>query len=129
MVERGGEVITRVVPDRTRKTITRHVTEWVRLGARIATDESVSFANLPAFGYRHETVNHAAYEWVRGDTHTNTIEAFWGMVKRTIAGTHIWVSPKHLPKYLGEIEFRWNLRKNPELMFPTLLAAFQRPLR
>jgi hypothetical protein len=51
------------------------------------------------------------------------------MVKRTIAGTHIWVSPKHLPKYLGEIEFRWNLRKHPELMFPTLLAAFQLPSR
>ena len=49
------------------------------------------------------------------------------MVKRTIAGTHIWVSQKHLPKYLGEIEYRWNLRWYPERMFPLLLASFRRP--
>ena len=95
-------------------------------GSRIATDTAKAFANLPALGYRHATVNHMEKEYVRASVHTNTIEAFWAIVKRTIAGTHIWVSPKHLPKYLGEIEFRWNLRKRPELMFPLLLSSFLR---
>jgi hypothetical protein len=72
-------------------------------------------------------VNHNAREYVRSSAHTNAIEAFWSMVKRAIKGTHIWVSEKHLPKYLSEVEFRWNLRKNPELMFPVLMASFQRP--
>jgi hypothetical protein len=43
-------------------------------------------------------VNHSAKEYVSGETHTNTIDAFWAMVRRTIEGTHIWVPCKHLPK-------------------------------
>jgi hypothetical protein len=127
MVERGGDVIARVVPDRRETTVVPVVKQWVHPASRIATDEGKSFINLKDEGFAHARVNHAAKEYVRGPVHTNTIEGFWGVVKRTIAGTHIWVSPKHLPKYLGEIEFRWNLRKRPELMFPLLLASFQRP--
>ena len=129
IVERGGEVITRVIPDRSSDSvIPHHPRACAARRSRIVTDEARAFRPLGALGYRHATVNHAEKEYVRGDFHTNTIEAFWAMVKRTIAGTHIWVSPKHLPKYLGEIEFRWNLRKHPELMFPVLLASFLRPL-
>lgn len=127
MVERGGEVITRVIPDRTSRTIAHEINKHVRPFSKVATDEAVGFGPLRAMGYWHETVNHAQKEYARDEWHTNTIEAFWAMVKRTIAGTHIWVSPKHLPKYLGEIEYRWNLRKRPDLLFPLLLASFRRP--
>jgi hypothetical protein len=41
-------------------------------------------------------------------THTNSIEGFWSLVKRTINGTHHWVSKKHINKYLGEMSFRYN---------------------
>lgn len=126
MVERGGEVITRVIPNRHYPNVLDPIKEWVRLGSRLATDDARVFRGLSYYGYRHAAVNHSAGEYVRGDVHTNTIEAFWAMVKRTIAGTHIWVSPKHLPKYLWEIEYRWNLRKSPHLMFPLLLQAFPR---
>jgi transposase len=64
---------------------------------------------------------------VRGDIRTNTIETFWAILKRGINGTHIWVSPKHLQKYLWEFEFRYNLRRQPRLMFDLLLLAFPRP--
>lgn len=63
---------------------------------------------------------------MNGDIHTNSIEGFWAAVKRGISGTHIWVSPAHLPKYLAEFEFRHNLRKQPNLMFDLLLQAFPR---
>lgn len=127
MIERNGEVITRVVPNRKTKTLCEHIGDFVLPGARVMTDEATHYFALECSAYTHASVNHTKKEWVRGDCHTNTIEAFWGTVKRTIAGTHIWVSKKHLPTYLGELEFRWNLRKNPQLMFPILLAAFQRP--
>jgi hypothetical protein len=127
VVERGGDVVTRVIPDRTEFSTTPIVKEFVRPGSKLATDDWTAYRRLGAEGYRHERVNHSAKEYVRGEWHTNTIEGFWSMVNRTIAGTHIWVSPKHLPKYLGEIEYRWNLRKRPDLMFPLLLASFQRP--
>ena len=129
MVERGGEVVTRVIPSRQEITVATHIVQWVRSGARLATDEGRSFVNLGDYGFGHATVNHSAKEYVRGPVHTNTIDAFWAMVKRTIAGTHVWVSPKHLPHYLREIEFRWNLRKKEHLMFPVLLKSFPKPLR
>src|SRR5581483_1736869 len=128
MAERGGDVVTRVIPNRSEGSTTPHIQKFVRPGSKLATDEWTGYQNLGLEGYVHGRVNHAAKEYARGEWHTNTIEAFWAMVRRTIAGTHIWVSAKHLPKYLGEIEYRWNLRKRPDLMFPLLLASFHRPL-
>lgn len=125
--ERNGDILTRVVDDRKAKTIIRELRKWIPEGARVSTDEGRSFMDLKLWGYRHGTVNHRAGEYVRGDVHTNTIEAFWANLKRGIEGTHIWVSRKHLQKYLWEFEFRHNLRKHPHLMFPLLLAAFPRP--
>lgn len=127
MVERGGEVVTRIVPDKRRLTVVPHILHTVRPGSRIATDEGGAFRNLRDEGYQHGTVNHRDGEYVRGPVHTNTIEGFWAVLKRGINGTHVWVSPKHLSKYLGEFEYRHNLRKAPHLMFDLLLLAFPRP--
>jgi len=46
--------------------------------------------------------------------------------KRGIYGTHIHVSPKHLPKYLGEFEYLWNMRQVPHLMPDRLMFSFAR---
>jgi transposase-like protein len=124
MVERGGDVITRVVQDVRRRTLEGHIVANVRKGAQISTDELTSYAKLAGRGFKHGSVNHSIDEWVRGDVHTNTVEGFWSMLKRSIRGTHIHVSRKHLPKYLGEFEFRYNMRKAPHLMFDLLVAAF-----
>ena len=127
MAERGGEVITRVLHNRSANQVVPHVIHNVRTGSRVATDEARAFRELPEHGYHHGTVNHAQGEYVRGEVHTNTIEAFWGNVKRAVQGTYVHVSPKWLQTYLWEFEFRHNLRKQPHLMFDLLLQAFPRP--
>ena len=48
-------------------------------------------------------------------------KAFWSLLKRAIKGTHVHVSRHRLSQYLGEFEFRWNLRHDPAAMFPLLL--------
>jgi transposase len=126
--ERGGDVITSIIPSRREASVMHKLTKWVRPGSRVATDEGLAFANLVEYGYRHGTVNHSKKEYVKGDVHTNTIEAFWSHVKRSIAGTYVNVSPKWLQTYLWEFEFRQNLRKNPHLMLELLLQAFPRPV-
>ncbi len=127
MVERGGDVVTRVVAGRTQHALHRHTEMWIKPGSRVHTDSAKVFTELFR-GENHETVNHEAREYVRGDVHTNTIEAFWSNVKRGINGTYVWVSKRYLPVYLGEFEFRHNLRKRPDLMLEALLQAFPRPL-
>jgi transposase-like protein len=121
MVQRGGDVITRVIPNTQGTSIIPTVIQKVNPLATISTDEAPVYAKLKALGYRHDAVSHRQNEYVRGPVHTNMIEAFWSILKRSIKGTHVHVSTQHLPKYLGEFEFRWNLRHDPAAMFPLLL--------
>jgi transposase len=125
VVERGGDVVTRHIPTRGSERILPNIVKWVKPGSRVHTDDWKGYqALIERHGFDHETVNHSAKEYVRGDTHTNTIEAFWANVKRGIKGTYVWVSKKHLQTYLREFEYRHNLRHAPYLMFDCLLAAF-----
>ena len=123
MLERNGDVITRVVENVQRRTLEPHILENVKKGSTVSTDELKSYAKLTRHGYAHGAVNHSAEEWVRDIHHTNGIEGFWSLLKRSIRGTHVHVSRKHLTKYLGEFEFRWNMRDQPEQMFPVILDA------
>ncbi len=124
MLEREGDVMTRVVPNVRRATLEAAIAEHVIAGTSISSDELHSYGHLDRLGYMHRAVRHATEQWVDGETHTNGIEGFWSQIKRSIRGTHIHVSGKHLSKYLGEFEFRYNMRKQPELMFSRLLASF-----
>jgi len=118
----GGEVYTKVVPDAKRHTLVPEIIAQVPKGTRISTDELAAYQVLSRLGYRHDTVNHSAKKYARGDSHVNTLEAFWSMLKRSIRGTHVHVSPRHLQKYLGEFEFRYNRRKHPQTMLADLLS-------
>lgn len=42
--------------------------------------------------------------------HTNSIESVWAFLKRQIVGIHHYVSPKHLPRYVNEMSWRFNRR-------------------
>ena len=123
ILERDGELYTSVVPSASGKSLIPHIEAQVPKGTRISSDEWAPYRVLSKLGYVHETVDHRSKEYARGDVHVNGLEAFWSMLKRSIRGTHIHVSPHHLPKYLGEFEYRYNLRKTPGQMFPRLLAS------
>lgn len=125
MVERGGDVVTRHIQDRSARNIAPNIKRYVKQGSRLHTDDWTGYQVLTErHGYEVETVNHSAKEYVRGNVHTNTIEGFWASVKRGINGTYVWVSKKHLQTYLREFEYRHNLRHQPALMFELLLQAF-----
>ena len=127
MQENGGELVTRVVPDRSRKSIWPEICSFVLPGSTLHTDELMTYRSLSLRGYRHQTCNHGADEYVSklGAT-VNTLEGYWSMLKRGISGTHIHVSPKHLWKYLGEFEYRWNMRHVPHLMLDRMMYSFAR---
>ena len=122
ILERDGELFTKVIPNASRLSLIPPIFERIKAGTTISTDEWPPYKILSALGYDHRTVQHGRKQWAVGEAHVNTLEAFWSMLKRSIRGTHIHISPKHLPKYLGEFEYRYNLRKRPEQMFPRLLV-------
>src|SRR5947209_175526 len=126
MVEKGGELVTRVVPNVRKETLCPLVQSHVLPGTIIHTDSLPTYRPLGRYGYRHERVDHRIEYVSKTGATVNRIEGFWAMLKRGINGTHIHVSAKHLPKYLGEFEYRWNMRAVPHLMLDRLLHSFAR---
>src|SRR5438045_6634409 len=59
----------------------------------------------------HAKVDHSTGEYARGDVTTNTVEGYFGLLKRGINGTFHHVGPHHLHRYLAEFDFRYNARK------------------
>jgi hypothetical protein len=59
----------------------------------------------------HITVNHGCKQYVLGNASTNTAESSFAILKRGLMGIYHSVSKKHLHRYIGEFDFRWNGRK------------------
>ena len=113
MVQRGGKVVARYVPNATSASIQPFITQHVRPGSRVVTDEWPGYRKLKDF-YTHDVIKHQDKVYVVGDIHTNTIENFWSVVKRCVDGTYHQVSRKHIQKYLNEFSFRYNNRKDTD---------------
>jgi transposase-like protein len=107
MLERGGKVRASVIVDRTKASIQPIVRGSVEPGTEIHSDEHGD--NWKMDEYHHLVVNHLA-QYVDGNVHTNGIENFWSLLKRTINGTYVSVEPFHLFRYVDEQAFRFNNR-------------------
>jgi transposase len=119
-IQRGGIVKTVVINDNT--TFKQLVRENVSKDATLVTDAAVGYKIFGREYKQHEVINHTNDEYKRGIYHTNTIEGFWAQLKRTISGTHIHVSEKHLKKYVDEVAFRYMHKFNQDTMFETILT-------
>ncbi len=114
LVERGGRVRSQVMEKVTGKTLKAALNENVEPSARIMTDELRAYRKA-AKGYAsHESVNHGAKEYVRGDVTTNTVEGFFSLFKRGVIGTFHSISKKHLPLYLAEFDHRYCTRSKTD---------------
>lgn len=122
-LQRDGNIVAKVVPNVTRSTLESFIESNVVSGSTVSTDELASYKEISKLGYEHGTVQHGKDEYVKGIHHVNGVEGFWKHLKSAIRSTHIHVSGKHLPKYVGEFSFRYNLRQNPAGMFEQLMAS------
>lgn len=113
MLERGGKVIAKVVPDVKGSTLKKIIKDTIKNTARLMTDEYLGYSGLDRI-YQHLIVIHGAKQYVNGEAYTNTLEGFWGLLKRGIIGIYHSLSRKHLQKYVDEFVFRYNYRKLKE---------------
>lgn len=126
MLQRDGIVRAGPIDDASQGTVEPLIQTNVIRGTTISTDKSRAYAILPELGYKHGAVNHSIKQWVKGIHHTNSIEGFWAQLKRSIRGTHIHVSRKHMWKYVSEFAYRFNMRDEPALMFERLIYGLSR---
>lgn len=109
-LQRGGPTVAGVIANTDTATLDGFVHAFVSPSAAlVSTDEHSGYRHLSRT-FNHGVVRHSAGEYVRGATHTNSIEGFWSLLKRQIVGIHHFVSPKHLNAYVGEATWRFNLR-------------------
>jgi len=114
LLERHGEdghsrVRTKVVPNVRRATLSPEVRNHVEEGSEVFTDALASYADLGQ-DFVHQVIDHAE-SYAEGKVHTNGLENFWSLLKRSIKGTYVAVEPFHLFRYLDEQSFRFNNRK------------------
>jgi transposase len=120
MVERGGRVRCRVIPSRRGPALSQEVIANIDPTSMIFTDEWPAYKLLRGRFLDHRIINHSV-EYVHGDTHTNTIEGFFGNLKTGMRGTYKKVSRKWLQSYLDEYAYRYSHRNDPRAMFSGLL--------
>jgi transposase-like protein len=108
LLERGGQVVANVVPNRRRPALQGEIVKHVAPGSAVYTDNFMSYLDMPN-EFFHKFIDHAE-RYVEGRVHTNGLENFWSLLKRGLKGTYVSVEPFHLFRYLDEQVFRYNNR-------------------
>lgn len=114
LVEREGRARSFHVPSVTANTLRPILREQIHPDTQLVTDEApyyvLSKPSIKKDFPKHDYVQHRIKEYVRGDIHTNTIENYFSILKRGLTGVYQHVGAKHLMRYLGEFDFRYNHR-------------------
>lgn len=111
LVERDGSVRSFHVEAVNARTLRPILVTQIDRASFLMTDESNVYTKTGREFSGHGTVNHSIKEYVRGKFfHSNTVENYFSILKRGVTGNYQWVSAKHLKRYLGEFDFRYNTR-------------------
>ena len=113
ILERGGRLVAKVVKDVKGNTLKPIIFANAQRGAVLHSDEWFAYRGLSR-DYDHRVVEHGKGIYATEDSHTNTIEGAWSILKRMIIGIYHKTSRKHLQRYVDEFVFRYNTRKQSE---------------
>ena len=114
LVERGGEVRAKHVPDVSAKTLRKAIAKNVDPKSTMNTDDALAYYHMSREFASHGVVNHSRGEYVSkdGKAHIQSAESFFAILKRGVTGSFHSVSEQHLARYVDEFAFRWNTRSS-----------------
>jgi transposase-like protein len=108
--DKASRVHAEVTPDRTASTLQAVISAAVVPGSTVYTDAHVGYNHLSDRNYAHSVIDHAI-AYVDERVHTQGIESFWNLMKRSLKGTYTHVAPEQLGRYLDERCFTFNERE------------------
>jgi transposase-like protein len=126
IVERQGRVVALTSDNATRSNLQSIAKERILPASTVFTDEWTGYHGLEQHGYLHKRINHAEKVYVSGDTHTQTIDGFWSLVKNGLRGVYHSVGKGYLQSYLNEYSFRYNRRFDVQPMFLSFLNQIEK---
>jgi transposase-like protein len=110
MLDRDArQVRAKVIPNIKRTTLQEQILNHIEGGTTVHTDEFSAYSWALADKFTHEVINHLK-GYVDGKVHTQGIENFWSLLKRSLRGSYVAVEPFHLDRYVDEQVFRYNNR-------------------
>ena len=128
MIQRGGQVVIRMLENVKQITIEPLITATITAGSLVYTDEYSIYSHLRDWGYGHKSVCHGAGEYARdedGDgfheVHVNTMEGFWSLLRSWLR-PHRGISQEKLPLYLGFFECLHNIKRRGKAVISRLLS-------
>jgi transposase-like protein len=110
VVERGGKARSVKVNSLRADDLRPHLVTKADRRSRLITDEAGHYKGIGKEFAAHESVNHSAFEWARGDVYSNTVENYFSVFKRGMRGTYQHCGEAHLQRYLYEFDFRYSNR-------------------
>lgn len=113
VIERSGKIHLEVIkPNVSEKHL---LVQIVDKGSVIMTDNASVYEAIGKQYAHHGIVDHSKSEYARNEVyHTNTIEGAFSLLDRMVIGIYHSISPKHTQKYLDELSFRYNNRKDSD---------------
>lgn len=111
LVERNGEARSIHIPSVTSEKLGEVLASNAKRQSDLMTDDAHAYYPVGRHFASHETVAHSYGEYARGDVHTNTVEGFFGILKRGLNGIYQHVSEAHLHRYLNEFDYRYTHRE------------------
>lgn len=129
MIERGGQLVIRMLANVQQKTIEPLIRQVIKPGTRVMTDEYDIYNRLPEWGYEHKSVCHSAGEYARDEdndgffeVHVNTMEGGWSLLRPWLR-PHRGISQENLPLYIGFFEFVHNIRARGKALLGSLISV------
>jgi transposase-like protein len=129
MIQRGGQVVLRVLDNVRQATIQPIIEKFIKSGTLVNTDEYCIYDRLTEWGYEHKSVCYSIGEYARdedGDgsceVHVNTMEGFWSLLRSWLR-PHRGVSLERLPDYVGVFQFVHNVRRRGNSLLRSLVET------
>ena len=120
------KIVAKVMPNATAKTTGRFLASHIKRGVNLYTDGSNRYKKVGR-DYVRKSVDHSRGEYVRGEVHVNSVENFWGHIKRSVRkttlGTHKHISKEHTQGYINGFSFHYNHRGDDAERFLALLNS------
>ena len=111
LVSRNGETRSFHIANVDGKTLKPILQAQIAKDSKLFTDTAGHYRHMPKGTFQsHKMVNHTQKEYARGEVHTNTVEGYFGLLKRGLNGTYHHVSEAHLQRYVNEFDFRYTHR-------------------
>ena len=127
MIQRGGDVVIRMLENVQQKTIQPIIQHCIKPGTQTYTDEYDIYNRMEEWGYQRKSVCHSKGEYARDDdgdgfceVHVNTMEGFWSLLRSWLR-PHRGISQEKLPLYLAFFETVHNIRRRGKKMLGPMM--------